>query len=72
MDSSRNSQLIHVIIFVTSLRSVLLIDLVRGPKNFTTAIKAPPEDDGVWRPWGSPPDRCLLPCSADRSGDPPW
>jgi hypothetical protein len=39
MDSSRNFLFIHVITFVTDLHSMLLIDLERGLKNFTTATR---------------------------------
>jgi hypothetical protein len=39
MDPSRDFWFIRVIIYVTSLRSILLIDLERGPKNFITSTK---------------------------------
>jgi hypothetical protein len=39
MDSSRNFRSIGVIIFVTSLRLILLIDLERESKSFTSRSK---------------------------------
>jgi hypothetical protein len=39
MDSTHNFRSIHVIIFVNSLYLILLIDLERGSKNFTTTNK---------------------------------
>jgi hypothetical protein len=39
MNSSHNFQFICVIIFVTSLHSILLIDIERGPRSFTSRTK---------------------------------
>jgi hypothetical protein len=59
MNSSRNFWSIRVIIFTTSLRSILLIDLGRGPKSFVSRIKqgrsaiqySERADLGPWASW---------------------